>query len=72
MKNLETKNGNWWWRNILASTIVAYLVFIILLFAEKEQNTKSLFLNRLETPDIVVISLVFLFNSVIIERLEKP
>ncbi|MDJ0648563.1 MAG: hypothetical protein QNJ60_07625 [Xenococcaceae cyanobacterium MO_188.B19] len=71
MKNLETKNRNWWWKNILAPVIVAYLVFIIFLFAKKDQNPKTLWLNRLETPDIVLISLVFLFNSVIIERLGK-
>ena len=71
MKNLETKNGKWCWRNSLSAAIVAYLVLIPVSFAGKAQNPESLRSERLETPDIIPISLVFLFNSVIVETLRK-
>lgn len=74
MSNSETRNGNWWWRNILGGTIVIYIILIILapLWSQKDDERNIVaFPGRLETPDIILVSLGFLFNSGIIERLRK-
>ncbi|MEM8672271.1 MAG: hypothetical protein AAGF83_00140 [Cyanobacteria bacterium P01_G01_bin.67] len=69
----DTKNGNWWWRNILGGAIVVYIILIVFapLFSEKDDKGKAVFPGRLETTDIILVSLGFLFNSGIVERLRK-
>ncbi|MEG4578630.1 hypothetical protein QUA71_03180 [Microcoleus sp. MON1_C5] len=63
----ENKNSRNWWIEIISFIAMGYLIFSLIspiLFEEKRQPRK------IEAPDIILIALVFLFNSGLLNRLE--
>lgn len=63
----EDKNYRNWWLEIISLIAMGYLIFSLIspiFFEEKRQPRK------IEAPDIILIALVFLFNSGLLNRLE--
>ncbi|XZN90474.1 MAG: hypothetical protein ACM65M_23085 [Microcoleus sp.] len=63
----EYKNARNWWIEIVSFIGMGYLIFSLIspmYFEEKRQPRK------IEAPDIILIALVFLFNSGLLNRLE--
>jgi hypothetical protein len=63
----EDKNSRNWWIEIVSFIAMGYLIFSLIspmYFEEKRQPRK------IEAPDIILIALVFLFNSGLLNRLE--
>jgi hypothetical protein len=63
----EDKNSRNWWIEIVSLIAMCYLIFSLIspmYFEEKRQPRK------IEAPDIILIALVFLFNSGLLNRLE--
>ncbi|MCZ8038993.1 MAG: hypothetical protein O9276_12870 [Microcystis sp. LE17-20A] len=63
----KDKNPRNWWIEIVSLIAMSYLIFSLIspmYFEEKRQP------RRIEAPDIILIALVFLFNSGLLNRLE--
>lgn len=63
----KDKNPRNWWLEIVSLIAISYLIFSLIspmYFEEKRQPRK------IEAPDIILIALVFLFNSGLLNRLE--
>ncbi|WP_377478960.1 MAG: hypothetical protein P2A85_09320 [Microcoleus anatoxicus] len=63
----EYKDARNWWIEIVSLIAMVYLIFSLIspmYFEEKRQPRK------IEAPDIILIALVFLFNSGLLNRLE--
>lgn len=63
----EYKDARNWWIEIVSLIAMGYLIFSLIspmYFEEKRQPRK------IEAPDIILIALVFLFNSGLLNRLE--
>lgn len=63
----QQKNSKNWWIEIVSLIAIGYLIFSLIspmYFEEKRQPRK------IEVPDIILIALVFLFNSGLLNRLE--
>lgn len=65
----EDKNSRNWWIEIVSVITVGYLVFSLIspMFLKQGQQSP----RKIETPDLVLIALVLLFNSGLLNRLEN-
>jgi hypothetical protein len=65
--NKEEKKSGDWWIKILAAATVAYVAFSLVspMFLKENQRPR-----KIETSDLVLIAIVFLFGSGLIDRLE--
>lgn len=64
----EDKNSRNWWSEIVSVIAVDYLIFSLIspMFLKQGQQPP----RKIETPDIILIALVLLFNSGLLNRLE--
>ena len=67
--NEERRHPRNWWVQIVSVLAVGYLIFSLLspMFVKEGQQTPG----KIETPDIILIALVLLFNSGLLNRLEN-
>ena len=63
----EDKNHRNWWIEIVSLLALSYLIFSLIspTFLKQEQQPR-----KIETPDIIVIAIILLFNSGLLNRLE--
>ena len=63
----EDKNHRNWWIEIVSFLAVGYLIFSIIspIFLKEGQQPR-----KIETPDIIIIAIILLFNSGLLNRLE--
>src|ERR687885_1692780 len=64
----EYKNRRNWWIEIVSLVALCYLLVSLIspMFLPQGQQPP----RKIETPDIIIIALVFLFNSGLLSRLE--
>jgi hypothetical protein len=64
----EDENRRNWWIEIVSVIALGYLVFSLIspMFLKQGQQPP----RKLETPDLILIALVLLFNSGLLNRLE--
>lgn len=63
----EDKNARNWWIEIVSLIAMGYLIFSLIspMYLEEKRQPR-----KIEAPDIILIALVFLFNSGLLNRLE--
>lgn len=66
----ENKKSRNWWIEIVSAATLGYLVFSLISPMFIKDKEKQLPPGRIETPDLVLIALVLLFNSGLLNRLE--
>ena len=64
----EGKTARNWWIETVSVLAVGYLIFSLIspMFLKQEQQPS----RKIETPDLILITLVLLFNSGLLNRLE--
>ncbi|MEH1823086.1 MAG: hypothetical protein V7L31_29095 [Nostoc sp.] len=63
----EKKNRRNWWIEVVSALVLSYLVFSLISPTFLKQGQQP---RKIETPDIIVIAIVLLFNSGLLNRLE--